>query len=158
MAEIDILFEKICKVTLTSIEDKREFYELWKKIMLKYNNISLLNEAFEQIIAENDKWHVFDISVWVSKMDYLHYKQKLTERPIETHQTEKPIQTSGQPVNWKHNLNLFVTQQISRRSYLENALKHYQMTQSEHDAEIERYNRLGMDLDGFCTNLLNISL
>lgn len=143
MKNLNELSRQICKVAMVGIKEYDEFFRVWHKIMSKYP-FEVVLKTWDNILEDTElsKWDYFVTNRWVTKADYVYYRQKQTETPLQS--TERPIRSNdtADEKKWQHNLNLWTTGQQCRWQYILNAVKIRQFTQDDLGIELNRKGKM----------------
>jgi len=143
LADLKKLFDRI--VGVSGKEPLNEFYEDWLKLMGMYK-YEMVEKAWNQIRVEVDNYKLFNLKLWYDKCDYL-YSQSEFMTKLPKKQTKTRVDDDMRA--WRENLRQYQEREITRRQYLDNALKTGQMLPHEYDKEKKQMSKLQGGLDEY---------
>ena len=147
------LFEHIVGLTRQKITDFREYYPEWCEIVDLYG-MDITTKAWHKIkIMPRNVYPdpYFDLHTWgkvCREVEQQAVSQAKTEVKLSYVDRDRDMSL------WRENLNRFISQTITRKTYLAMALETGQMTPAEYNREMELYKKHGMPLDGHCKSTL----
>ena len=143
MGNLKDLFKRI--VETAGKQPSATFYDEWTQVM-KVFDYAIVERAWYQIRVD-ERWKYFDLKTWANKCTYLENEEK----QAETNKIKKPSKVErDMDMNvWKQNLDNFLDRKITRRQYLNAAVKIGQMTMAEAEKDKNMYLKRGDSLDGY---------